>query len=71
MKRPTISALCVVFLLLLGSPTALPGEDVEQLTRVYRPKHAHPDALAKLVNQLGPFSQGRPSSRGSHRVGAL
>ena len=55
MQRQTISALCVAFLLLLSSPAALPGEDIEQLTRVYRPKHAPPDALANLVNQLGPL----------------
>ena len=54
MTRQTISALCLALLLLLGPPMTLLGEDSGQLTRIYRPKHAQPDALATLVNQLGP-----------------
>ena len=55
MMRQTISALCLALLLLLGPPTTLLGEDSGQQTRIYRPKHVQPDALATLVNQLGPF----------------
>ena len=61
MTRKTISVLCAAFLLLLGSPATLPGEDVEQLTRVYRPKHAQPDSLANLVNTLGPLVKADPA----------
>ena len=54
-RQTIISVLCLTLLLLAGPPTALLGEDSGQLTRIYRPKHAQPDALATLVNQLGPL----------------
>lgn len=55
MTRQTISALCLALLLLAGSPAMLAAGDEDQLTRVYRPKHGQPDALAMLVNTFGPM----------------
>ena len=59
MTRKTISTLCLALLVLAGSPTILAGED--QVAQVYRPKNGQPDALANLVNTLGPLVKADPA----------
>ena len=59
MTRKTISALCLALLVLAGLPTMLTGED--HVTQVYRPKNGQPDALANLVNTLGPMVKADPA----------
>lgn len=53
MTRHTIPVLCLALFLLVGSPPMLTGAEDEQLTRIYRPKHAQADVLARLVSQSG------------------
>ena len=59
MTRKTIPALCLALLVLAGSPTILAGED--HVAQVYRPKNGQPDALANLVNTLGPLVKADPA----------
>ena len=59
MTRKTISTLCLALLVLAGSPTILAGED--HVAQVYRPKNGQPDALANLVNTLGPLVKADPA----------
>ena len=59
MTRKTISTLCLALLVLAGSPTMLTGED--HVTQVYRPKNGQPDALANLVNTVGPLVKADPA----------
>jgi len=47
--------------LLVGSPATLSGEEDEQLTRIYRPKHAPADVLAELVRLSGPLVRADPA----------
>lgn len=61
MTRHTIPALCLTLLLLVGSPPTLTGAEDEQLTRIYRPKHAQADALARLVSQSGTLVRADPA----------
>lgn len=61
MTRHTIPALCLTLLLLVGSPATLSGEEDEQLTRIYRPKHAPADVLAELVRLSGPLVRADPA----------
>jgi len=61
MTRHTLPALCLTLLLLVGSPATLTGAEDEQLTRIYRPKHAQADVLARLVSQSGPLVKADPA----------
>lgn len=61
MTRHTIPALCLTLLLLVGSPPMLTAAEDEQLTRIYRPKHAQADVLARLVSQSGTLVRADPA----------
>lgn len=61
MTRHTIPALCLALLLLAGSPPTLSGEEAEQVTRIYRPKHAQADLLEDLVRQSGTLVRADPA----------
>ena len=61
MTRHTIPALCLTLLLLVGSPATLTGAEDEQLTRIYRPKHAQANMLAELVRLSGPLVRADPA----------
>lgn len=61
MSRHTIPALCLTLLTLVGSPPTLSGEEDEQITRIYRPKHAQADLLEDLVRQSGPLVRADPA----------
>lgn len=61
MTRHTIPALCLTLLLLFSSPPTLTGAEDEQLTRIYRPKHAQADVLAELVRLSGPLVRADPA----------
>ena len=61
MTRHAIPALCLSLLLLAGSPLALRGEEDEQVTRIYRPKHAQADLLQDLVRQSGTLVRADPA----------
>lgn len=61
MTRHTIPALCLTLFLLGGSPPTLTAAEDEQLTRIYRPKHAQADVLARLVSQSGVLVKADPA----------
>ena len=61
MTRKTIPALCLALLFLAGSTTMLSGDDGDHVTQVYRPKNGQPDALANLVNTVGPLVKADPA----------
>ena len=63
MSRHTIPALCLTLLTLVGSPPTLSGEEDEQITRIYRPKHAQADLLENLVRQSGTLVRAVSGSR--------
>ena len=61
MTRHSIPALCLALFLLVGLPPTLTGAEDEQITRIYRPKHAQADVLAELVRLSGPLVRADPA----------